>query len=59
VFKAGNTTVCTGVTMNDGSVVCVMNAANTLTTILKGSVTATFAGNALWQPATGTAGLAH
>ena len=59
VFKAPNTTttVCTGVTNGLGVATCTMNLKHTLTVIAKGGVTASYAGNALWLPATGTAGL--
>jgi hypothetical protein len=58
VFKAGTTTVCTGVTDSNGNVNCAMTVTNTLVVISKKMVTATFAGNALWLPSSGTAGLA-
>jgi hypothetical protein len=59
VFKANNTnsTVCSGKTNASGVVTCTMSLTATLTAIAHGGVTATFAGNALWLPATGTAGL--
>jgi hypothetical protein len=57
VFKAGATTVCTGVTGADGKVSCTMTLANTLVTILNLGVTASYGGNALWQPSSGSAGL--
>jgi hypothetical protein len=59
VFKAlnTNTTVCTGTTNAAGVVTCTMSLTATLTTVAHNGVTATFAGNALWLPATGTAGL--
>jgi putative Ig domain-containing protein len=57
VFKAGAKTVCTGVTAASGTVTCTMTVANTLTTVSKGGVSASFAGNALWLPASGSAGL--
>jgi hypothetical protein len=59
VFKAQNTTtqVCAGTTSSSGVVTCSMSLTATLTTIGKGGVTASFAGNALWLPATGQAGL--
>ena len=59
VFKAKGTTtnVCSGKTNAAGNVTCTMTLTATLTTIAKGGVTATFAGNALWLPTTGSAGL--
>ncbi|MDT4921083.1 MAG: hypothetical protein QOI15_1985 [Pseudonocardiales bacterium] len=57
VFKAGTATVCTGVTNASGVVNCTMTVANTVKVIAKLGVTATFAGNALWLPSSGTAGL--
>jgi hypothetical protein len=59
VFKAKGTTttVCSGTTNATGNVTCTMSLTATLTTIAKGGVTASFAGNALWLPTTGTAGL--
>jgi hypothetical protein len=58
-FKATNTstTVCTGKTNASGVATCTMSLTATLTTIAHGGVTASFAGNALWLPATGKAGL--
>jgi hypothetical protein len=50
VFKAGPATVCTGVTGLNGRVTCTMNPVNTLLVILALRVTATYAGNATWQP---------
>jgi hypothetical protein len=57
VFKAGGTTVCTGVTGSDGKVSCTMTLTNTLLTILNLGVTASYGGNALWLPSSGSAGL--
>lgn len=57
VFKAGSTTVCTAVTGVDGKAVCATGVVNTMLVILNGGVSATYAGSALWQPSTGSAGL--
>jgi hypothetical protein len=57
VFKAGAATVCTGQTDAHGVVDCRMSLTSTLTTILNGGVTAAYAGNALWLPSNGLAGL--
>ncbi len=58
VFKAGPATVCTGVTGLNGRVTCTMNLVNTLLVILALRVTATYAGNATWQPASAYGNLA-
>jgi hypothetical protein len=57
VFKAGATTVCTGVTGADGKVTCKMDVVPTLLVILNLGVSASYAGNSLWLPASGSAGL--
>lgn len=57
VFKVGNTTVCTSVTAANGSTTCVMNLVNTALALVNGSVTVSYAGNALWNPSTTTAPL--
>jgi hypothetical protein len=57
VFKAGTSTVCTGVTNASGVVNCKMTAGNTLKVIGKKGVKANYAGNALWLPTSGSAGL--
>ncbi|MBO9522614.1 MAG: putative Ig domain-containing protein [Nocardioidaceae bacterium] len=57
VFKAGSTTVCTGLTTADGTVTCKMDVVQTLQVILLFGVSATYPGNALWEPSTGSAGL--
>jgi hypothetical protein len=57
VFKAGATTVCTGVTGADGKVSCTMTLANTLLAVLNLGVTASYGGNAIWLPSSGSAGL--
>lgn len=56
-FKVGLVTVCSGITAADGTVTCTMSVTNTLLAILSGGVSASYAGNTLWQPATGSAGL--
>jgi hypothetical protein len=55
VFKAGLVTVCQGVTDVNGRVSCTMNAVNTLLAILNLGVSATYAGNTSWKPASGSA----
>lgn len=57
VFKAGTATVCTGVTNAQGVVTCTMTVANTLLVILNLGVSASFAGNALYEGSSGSAGL--
>jgi putative Ig domain-containing protein len=57
VFKAGGTTVCTGVTAADGNVRCTMTIFNTLLTILNLGVSASYGGSATWLPSSGSAGL--
>ena len=59
VYKAGatNTVVCTGVTDANGFNSCSMTVGNTLLVILNGGVTATYAGNTVWLPSSGSAGL--
>ena len=57
VFKAGTATVCTGTTNAQGVVTCTMTVANTLLVILNGGVSASFAGNSLYEGSTGSAGL--
>ena len=57
VFKAGAVTVCTGVTNASGRVSCTMNVVNTLLVILNLGVSATYAGNTNWKPASGSAPL--
>ena len=59
VFKAlhTNTTVCSAKTDVAGNVSCGINPLLLPTVIVRGGVSATFAGNALWLPATGEAGL--
>lgn len=57
VFKAGGTTVCTGVTGTDGKVTCVTSITDTLLVTLNLGVTATYAGSSLWLPSSGSAGL--
>jgi hypothetical protein len=56
-FRAGTATVCTATTTPDGGATCTMSAVNTLLVVLNRGVTASFAGSALWQPSTGSAGL--
>jgi hypothetical protein len=59
VFKAANnsTTVCTGVTNASGVVTCQMTVAHTALVVARLGVSASFAGNALWLPSSGSAGL--
>ena len=58
VFKAGTTTVCTGVTDTSGRVArCAVSLLNTLKVISNGGVSATYAGNTFWLPSSGSAGL--
>jgi hypothetical protein len=57
VFTEGATTVCTGTTAADGTVKCTTNAVNAVLVIARGGVTASYAGSALWLPASGHGGL--
>jgi hypothetical protein len=58
VFKSGTTVLCTGVTDASGRVArCPVDTLKTLRMIANGTVTATYAGNATWNPASGSAGL--
>jgi hypothetical protein len=57
VFKAGATTVCSGVTLANGTVTCSMTIPNTLLVILNGGVSATYAGSTSWLPSAGSAPL--
>ncbi len=54
VYKVGATTVCTGVTNASGFNSCSMAVDKTILVILNGGVTATYAGNAFWLPASGS-----
>jgi predicted outer membrane repeat protein len=58
VFTAGATTVCTAVTNANGVATCQTTVANTVLVIANLGVTATYAGNALYQGSSGSAGLA-
>jgi hypothetical protein len=58
VFTSGTTTVCTGVTDASGRVArCPVDTLKTLKMIANGTVKGTYAGNATWNPSTGSAGL--
>lgn len=56
VFKSGTKTVCTGISNAAGHAQCSQNLLDALLTPLKGSLTATFAGNATWNGSSATAG---
>lgn len=56
VFKSGTKTVCTGISNAAGHAQCSQNVLDALLTPLKGSLTATFAGNANWNGSSATAG---
>ena len=57
-FYAGTTKVCTGVTDVNGRVAnCGMTLLNTLKVFNNKGVSATYAGNATWNPSSGSAGL--
>lgn len=56
-FKVGTTTVCTGVTDGTGFAICDLSVTNTLLAILATQINASYAGNALWNPSSGSAGL--
>jgi hypothetical protein len=55
-FTSGGKTVCTGTSNANGHAQCSQNVLDALLTPLKGSLTATFAGNTVWNGATATAG---
>lgn len=57
VFKSGTRTVCTGVTNAAGHAQCSQNPIDALLTPLKGTLTASYAGNATWNPSSGSAPL--
>lgn len=57
VFKAGATTVCTGLTGADGTVICKLDVIQTLQVVLMFGVTGSYGGNATWLPSSGSAGL--
>ena len=56
-FKSGNATVCSGKTDAKGHAQCSQNLLNALLTPLKGTLTATFAGDLNWLGSSGTASL--
>lgn len=55
-FTSGGKTVCTGVSDAKGHAQCSQNLLDALLTPLKGSLTATFAGNTVWNGSSATAG---
>lgn len=57
VFKSGTKTVCTGTTNAAGHAQCSQNLLDALLTPLKGTLTATFAGNTVWNGSSGSAPL--
>ena len=57
VFKSGTKTVCTGTTNAAGHAQCSQNVLDALLTPLKGTLTATYAGNATWNGSSGSAPL--
>lgn len=56
-FKAGSTTLCTGVTGANGAVTCNFTVNGLLVAVLSNGVTATYAGSSSWLPSSGSAGL--
>jgi len=57
VFKAGNATVCTATTAANGVVKCTLTPVGILQVTLAGGVSASYAGNALWNSSSGSAAL--
>ena len=59
VFKTGNTTLCTVKTNTTGNASCTITAAQLTQVVLNNGVTGTYAGSALWQPASGAGGVTN
>jgi hypothetical protein len=56
-FSSGTTKICSGITNTNGNVTCSIPAGDTALLVLRGSITGTYAGSALWKPASGSAGV--